>query len=131
MSDVTQTDLEQRNPEPDFDEALFDMMLLEQVRAIMGVKFPGVLEKFKNSGDKLLHSLWEGEKLADAESMRKAVHGLKGSSASLGANSLSKLCKQLEVDILQGNLSDIACQIIKIEKGFYTACTMLEMYGGD
>ena len=43
-----------------------------------------------------LASILEAAAEADEESLRRAAHGLKGSSASLGAGQVAALCEELE-----------------------------------
>ncbi|MEM7019012.1 MAG: Hpt domain-containing protein [Pseudomonadota bacterium] len=43
----------------------------------------------------------------DDENLRQVVHNLKGSSANMGAMSVSKICKKIETRIKSGELDDM------------------------
>ncbi len=45
--------------------------------------------------------------VGDADSLRRAAHTLKGSSASLGANDLAEACRVVETAARDGRLDDL------------------------
>jgi HPt (histidine-containing phosphotransfer) domain-containing protein len=55
-----------------------------------------VIEAYLTDAPRLLRSVQEAVARADGEVLRKAAHSLKSSSATLGAQRLSSLCKELE-----------------------------------
>jgi len=55
-----------------------------------------VIEAYLKEATGLLQALREAVERADGEALRKAAHSLKSSSANVGAQRLSSLCKELE-----------------------------------
>jgi HPt (histidine-containing phosphotransfer) domain-containing protein len=78
-----------------------DEKALEDIRALQREGDPDllsrVIEAYLKEATGLLHTLREAVEKADGESLRKAAHTLKSSSANVGAQKLSSLCKELEV----------------------------------
>ncbi len=107
-------------------DALFDKDLLEQMQRLMGPRFINVVEKYRSSGEAQIDRMREGVKREDPEVLRKAAHGLKGSSANLGASYVSKLCKELEIEAGNGSMDNAGYRIDHIEKGFRRTLTALE-----
>ncbi len=107
-------------------DALFDRAHLEKIRAVMGARFTMLVEKYRSSGEEQLDRMREGVKREDLEALRKAAHGLKGSSTNLGASYVGKLCKELETDARKGSLDKADYRIEYIERGFLRTLTALE-----
>lgn len=56
-----------------------------------------MIECYLTESEKLLKTITTAMTKADAQSLFRAAHSLKSSSASLGANPFSELCQELEM----------------------------------
>jgi two-component system sensor histidine kinase/response regulator len=65
----------------------------------------------------------------DAPSLRRAVHTLRSSSANVGASCLSELCRQLEVDMMDGWRADAHERLDQIDAEFTGVREALESLG--
>ena len=91
---------------PEQKEVL-DPKVLDSIRAMdeEGTAFLHALAvKYEEATGKALAEAREAIELGAAERVRKVAHGLKSSSANLGALSLSELCKELEYKASTGVL---------------------------
>ena len=107
-------------------QPLFDRELLGRIQDIMGPRFSKVVEKYRNSGEEQIRRMRETLRYSDAKALRKAAHGLKGSSASLGAIYISRLCKELETEAGKESLENAGYHIKHIETGFRLTLSALE-----
>jgi two-component system sensor histidine kinase/response regulator len=77
-----------------------DEKVLESIRALQREGSPDllgrVIEEYLKDTPRLLRHIEEAVANADANALRKAAHSLRSSSANLGAQNLSSLCKELE-----------------------------------
>jgi HPt (histidine-containing phosphotransfer) domain-containing protein len=74
----------------------------------------------------LLHEMKQACNDGIVDELVRAAHSLKSSSAQLGANHLSALCKQLEMMGRQGLMNGTAEQIRQIEDEYARVQTALE-----
>ncbi|MBD3880357.1 response regulator [Phormidium tenue FACHB-886] len=92
---------------------------LQDVRRNAGADNPKdwieIIDCYLEESPKLLHLLQEALAQADLTTLRRTAHTLKAGSATLGAQSLAHLCKQLEAmlqsDEIPNAASDYVCQI--------------------
>jgi TMAO reductase system sensor TorS len=77
-----------------------DEKALESIRALQrkgdSHLLSRVIEAYLKEAGRLLQTLREAVEKADREALKKAAHSLKSSSANVGAQRLSFLCKELE-----------------------------------
>jgi len=77
-----------------------DEKALESIRALQrkgdSDLLSRVIEAYLKEATRLLQTLREAVEKADREALRKAAHSLRSSSANVGAQKLSSLCKELE-----------------------------------
>lgn len=85
-------------------EHLFDLEQFNEMKMITGAQFAPLLEKFFIDSKLQIKGMREAAQANDAESMRKCSHKLKGSSGSIGAKVLSKVCHRLEDRARSGNI---------------------------
>ncbi len=92
------------------DKDLLDESVLDQIRSLHRPGKPPVLDRMIDAylGDSPSRMAQIRSAVADddAESLRFAAHGLKSSSANVGARQLSDLCRQLETVGREGRLED-------------------------
>ncbi|MDQ3744945.1 MAG: Hpt domain-containing protein [Acidobacteriota bacterium] len=55
-----------------------------------------LIDLYLEDAPRKLASMWEAAAGADEQSLKRAAHSLKGSSASLGAGQVASLCYELE-----------------------------------
>lgn len=103
---------------------------MKAVRKIMGPDMkkllPEMLTIFFKESDKLINNILETSATGNTGWLKKHLHALKGTSASVGMKSLATLCKSLEKSCLIASFDDnlLAAQEIsqeyqKIKKALY------------
>jgi len=83
---------------------LFDRDQYEEMKMITGDQFKPLLEKFCADALLQIEGMRDAAASSNAEAMRKCAHKLKGSSGSLGAKMLAKICHRMEERARSGNL---------------------------
>jgi HPt (histidine-containing phosphotransfer) domain-containing protein len=87
-------------PEPTPDAGLLDPQVIAHLRSLSSDDGPDPLAElralFMASAPQLTHTLRAAAAAGDTKATLIAVHTLKGSAASLGANELAALCARIE-----------------------------------
>ncbi|MGL5075190.1 MAG: Hpt domain-containing protein, partial [Waterburya sp.] len=82
------------------ESAILDHQVLGDLRSLAGAKaktfLAGIMEQYFEDSPKKLQGIQEAINNQDATALRQAAHGLRSSSANLGAIAVADLCKQLE-----------------------------------
>ncbi len=98
-----------QTPETDGD-AVLDQKALQQLRDLGAANGLDVLGKvivhFRQQSQKDVSLLRKAQTDNDSVALHRIAHSLKSSSANLGAMNLSRLCRELERDTAQGDLSE-------------------------
>ncbi|MCB0191892.1 MAG: response regulator [Anaerolineae bacterium] len=93
-------------------EQIVDQSILQEFQEAMGEEgsemVAELIEIFLQETPSILVQLEEGFTNKNPEAIKKAAHALKSSSANVGALALSKLCKELELIGLSGDLTHAA-----------------------
>ncbi|MFC3303418.1 Hpt domain-containing protein [Parvularcula lutaonensis] len=66
-----------------------------------------ILDAYWESNDELTAALEKGLAAGDAEDVARTAHGLKGSSANLGANAVAIRAKEIEMAAKAGDLDAV------------------------
>ena len=114
---------EETSPDPAAaEEDPIDRQALEPILAMERAGRTGLLRRIVGvylddtpAGIQALRSAVDGD---DAEAARKAAHGLKSSSANVGALRLSALCREMEEMARGGDLSAAAAKRHEIEREY-------------
>ncbi|MCR4408183.1 MAG: Hpt domain-containing protein, partial [Anaerolineae bacterium] len=106
--------------------AAIDPVELGRFREIMGEAGTELITLFLEETHDLLAKLREAVVQGDAERLRRVAHTLKGSSATLGAMTLSDLCKELEIMGRQGVLEGAADKVAQVEAEYERVKLALE-----
>jgi HPt (histidine-containing phosphotransfer) domain-containing protein len=77
-------------------ETVIDTNVLDDIRDLMEDDFPDLVRRFLEDSADLLDQLDQSIARGDADSVNRAAHTLKSSSAALGALALSEHARQLE-----------------------------------
>ncbi|MCU7835519.1 MAG: Hpt domain-containing protein [gamma proteobacterium symbiont of Taylorina sp.] len=102
---------------------ILDLDILNELKEIMEDDFDELIETFILDGQAQLDNLRTATDAQLAADIRSIAHTLKGSSANLGANALSGVCKDLEHNVAVDNLDEIDESFEKI-KNEYEAVKM-------
>ena len=78
-----------------------------------------VVTAYFESAEKLVEEIEAGNEAGDAEAIARAAHGLKSSSANVGAKRLAKLCSVIELSTRGGDIDAVEEEIAQI-RGDYT-----------
>ncbi len=112
---------------------------LKQLRATLGKKadsmLPGLLESYHQDAQQLIAemrlSLGKSDPaVASRVALRRAAHTLKSNSATFGAMALAEAARVLEYKARDGDLSDGAALLEKIESEYQRARQALDTYAG-
>jgi HPt (histidine-containing phosphotransfer) domain-containing protein len=79
-----------------------------------------VIDNYVTDTPKLLDDIRDGLARDDLETIRKAVHTLKSSSANVGALSLTDLCRQLEGRCLENVVDGAGVMLRRMETLYVT-----------
>ena len=109
---------------------LLDQKALNNIRAVHREGAPKLLEKvisiYFESSPKLLQTLRDAVAGDDAaETIERAAHSLKSSSANLGATKLAALCGGLEEMARENRTEGANAILIEIEKLYPLVCESL------
>jgi signal transduction histidine kinase/CheY-like chemotaxis protein/HPt (histidine-containing phosphotransfer) domain-containing protein len=87
---------------------VLDPKALERLRATLGTQavpmLPGLIEQFREDGDRLLGEARRAFERGQADELRRAAHSLKSISATFGALALSTSARELETIARDGDL---------------------------
>ncbi|HID64148.1 MAG TPA: response regulator, partial [Anaerolineae bacterium] len=103
-----------------------DPTVLEEFRSMMGEAAPELIALFLDDALKLLVDLRETVAQGDAEGLQRAAHTLKSSGATLGAMTLSALCRELETMGRAGTLEGAAEKVAQVEAEYERVKAALE-----
>jgi HPt (histidine-containing phosphotransfer) domain-containing protein len=79
-----------------------------------------IIDAFLVDTPRLLLDLRQAMEQKQGDSLRRAAHTLKGSSASLGAMTLASLCQELEALGKSGTMAGVAARIAQAETEYET-----------
>lgn len=104
---------------PETDEAdEIDPGALERIRQMAGSKgtdlLINVMGCYLQRTPALINDLASAARRADHDEISRLAHGLKSSSANLGATRLSSQCKEVETACRSGKVDDIGARVEKI-----------------
>lgn len=78
------------------DDPLFDEAKLADIAELMGEDLGVLVDAFRSSGAEQVSRIRAANSAGNAGQLIEALHQLKGSSANLGADTLSRHCEALE-----------------------------------
>jgi HPt (histidine-containing phosphotransfer) domain-containing protein len=123
-------------PGADDTPSLIDEAALNNIRVLQRPGQPSILDKiirmYFDSSAKLLDELRQAvSENGPAESVKRAAHTLKSSSANLGATEFAALCKTMEFIGRDERLTEAAPVLAEIEDMHPRGCEALSSYLGD
>ena len=74
-----------------------------------------LLEEYLNSTGKLVEDLGSIGDDPDCEKLRSLAHAIKGSSLSVGADTISAASKEIEDNARNGSVDNLACYFVVIQ----------------
>jgi CheY-like chemotaxis protein/HPt (histidine-containing phosphotransfer) domain-containing protein len=100
-----------------------DRCVLDQLREDLGgtEALREIVESFLQRAPAMLARLRNAASRGDAAELGVVAHGLKGTSATLGASTLSERCAELEQAARAGDLGDIEARLAVIETVYRVA----------
>ena len=107
-------------------ETVIDTTVLDDIRDLMEDDFPDLVRCFLEDSADLIDQLDQGIARGDADSVHRAAHTLKSSSAALGALALSDRAKHLEALGRSGVLNGAAAEATAARVQFARAKETLE-----
>jgi CheY-like chemotaxis protein/HPt (histidine-containing phosphotransfer) domain-containing protein len=98
---------------------------LEVVRGMFGADFVDLARLYQVDSPPRIALLHDAGAAGDEASVAKIAHAFSGSSASIGATTLSALCRDLEISAREGALQDFAQRMALIEAEYGRVCAKL------
>ena len=86
-----------------------------------------IIDVYLRISPDLLKALQEAVAVGDADSMHRAAHSLKSSSATLGALTLAEQCKQLEAMGRTGDVENASDVLPELEAEYKTVQDALKV----
>ncbi|GAB4243154.1 MAG: hypothetical protein OHK0028_21690 [Deltaproteobacteria bacterium] len=123
-------------PPPDAVSSPIDRVVLEGIRALEGDGNRGLLERiigvYLSDSPRLVEGILSAAEKGDTESLLRAAHTLKSSSANVGAAGLSELCRKVEGMVRAGEPVAAGAPVLsKIEGEFQSVREALsDVLGG-
>ncbi len=75
---------------------MIDVPLLEELRTVMGDDMAVLLQGFERDSVQRFDELEAAIRCADAETLRRTAHTMKGGALGVGATQFAARCKELE-----------------------------------
>jgi response regulator RpfG family c-di-GMP phosphodiesterase len=91
---------------------------LDEVHEIFGDTFVELVALFRKDSPNRIAALYAAAAENDAMQIAKVAHAFSGSSASLGASTLSSLCRRLETNAREGTMPDLENQLDAIRQEY-------------
>lgn len=118
---------ELENEENREEQNVIDMQILGEVFVIIGAEddlsiFFGLIDSYLESLSNLKLKVVSAIDKQDANSLAMGCHALKSSSASLGAVTLSQICKTLEKKVVNGEIACLAEDLLVLGDEFRQEC---------
>jgi CheY-like chemotaxis protein/HPt (histidine-containing phosphotransfer) domain-containing protein len=101
--------IENKESEPQTD--IINTVKFEETKVLMGDSFGQIMDAFIESGTKNIAEMNEHLVAENFEELRGAAHALKGSSAMLGIQALSEICRKVEDQCRLGEINNISEQV--------------------
>ena len=101
---------------------ILDQEKFNELKTIMGDAFSVLIETFNTDTQQNLANLRAEHTANNVDEVHRLAHSLKSTSANLGAMQLSEEAKTLEFEAKEGNLSNAASRIDKLDS-LYLAVT--------
>ena len=90
-----------------------------------------VINVYFEKSPSLIKDIVDGLSTSDLIKVKEAAHSLKSSSAYVGADGLSEMCKKIELSAAGGDLSDVASQIGNLEADYAAIAATLSVHLSD
>ena len=107
---------------------------LGNIRSLQRQGAPDILEKiiglYLDNSNNQVNEIEEAVKQRDATTIRNTTHGLKSSSANIGADRLAELCKQMEHQGLNNQLDTIDEEFERLKQEYKMTCEALNQIKG-
>jgi HPt (histidine-containing phosphotransfer) domain-containing protein len=108
-----------------------DEKLLQQLRNLRPGLLLSVVNLFRQSTPEILITLEQNIINQQADAMFKTAHSLKNSAANLGIRSLAEVCKELESNGRQGDLTHAQEYLDQINKLYLLSLTYWDELEGN
>jgi len=105
-----------------------DMSKLEFLKDMMKDKFAGLANTYGENQESKVLGLRESFESKNYEESFRLLHGLKGSSASLGAVTVAKNCAELEEKVSNGQYNIEAADIDNLESECKKAIAVISQF---
>lgn len=102
-----------------------DQVALGELKMIMESDFDLLVETFVSDSRERITVLRTAVATGDASTVRASAHSFKGSSLNICAPLLSELCRQLELEGKEGQLTSARDLLVSIEAEFEAVCNSL------
>jgi signal transduction histidine kinase/DNA-binding response OmpR family regulator/HPt (histidine-containing phosphotransfer) domain-containing protein len=107
-----------------------DREALHAIRALQQQGHPDLLSKvihlYLADSSKSMQGIEEAVNQGSADRLRNVAHGLKSSSANLGALKMARLCKELEAMGLENQLANAHATLDVLENEYRAVCSALQ-----
>lgn len=108
---------------------VLEMEVVEELRAIMGSEYQGLVKLFFEDAPLHIQRLQAAVRTNDIAAMVAPAHTLKSSSANLGALALSSVAKRIEIGARTESLGQPALAVLMLENEFRRAKAALLTLG--
>ena len=129
----TADDVTEEQPSESTMNIEIDESALDAIRALQRPGKPDILARIVNmyveKSPELISAIEEGVAANDCDKVKMAAHTLKSSSAYVGASALAEVCSKIESKAVNGQLTETAEDISRVNSGFHSVVSQIKQYG--
>lgn len=107
---------------------VLDQTILVNLSQALGDRMPHILEVYMQEVPRSIADMRSAMSKEDYEAVRIIAHGLKSSSANVGALQVSRLAANLELKLKQQHVDNLAVDIDKLAQAFDQVRPMFSEY---
>jgi len=115
-------------PVPDDHNDQFSRQTFDELHEAMGPHMAGIIEKYLQNGDKQVDAMIQAEKHQDYDTIARAAHTLKSTSATLGLVKMHDLSVKIEDAANNGDAQKIGSYLSDIKDAYAQATEILSSH---
>jgi len=102
-------------------DVVIDPVVFGEMQDLMDDALPAFIETYLDNSPKLLEKIEQAMADGDAEEVFQSAHQLKGGSGSIGAMTVFRLAKEIEVIAKEGSLANPLSELFSQLQSAYLA----------
>ena len=96
-------------------EQILDLQQVQELREVLEDEFSSVIEAYLRDAERKVERVVAAADEHDAEALRMAAHGLKGSCRNVGARQLAETCQVIESLAYEERLDNVPGALLNLQ----------------